>query len=347
MLRLRIIPIQEWQKKMARHWGVENPEHISNFNNPFGMIRYFGKEIFSQIIFFPVCLEFKGTPVAYSSIYNISSTHLRIRGIYVEPAFRGKGFGHIIISKMLELWPPPWHTVIGYFRPETWPTFEKHSQLQACPLINSRVSTFSQKPLILAMRRFSAHQTEPTGNNFIKTKIDVYGLLGSNNKLNMNLPSTETSDSRNWGYDNTCCPNINRQNGRNIFFVDFDKFLSSPTKHEYSTPLRLKNLSYDFFQKKVIGTADWAIEFQEPLLINQDVSWSGDFLKTLDSIQKHIHQFEDTFTIDKAGQVCAAAETPLTISLSANYKHYVPLSRFEPYSNTPITQVYGTVDTPQ
>ncbi len=339
MVQLRILPIGEWQRKIARHWNVENPSHISSFNNPFGMIRYYGREIFSRMLFFPVALEIDGRLVAYSSIYNISSTHLRIRGIFVEEGFRGQGLGHIIVSKMLELWPEPWRMVIGYFRPESWQTFEKHSGFCRCPHIYERISPFSKKPLILAQKSFEPASMRKMGDEFVKENIGKYGFNGSNNRLNKISIQNETDGI--WGYDGVCASKVQRLNGRNIFFIDFDNFIrlkeNEPSPHSF---LRIRNLSYDPFQKKKIGVDDWAIEFREPEVVS-GILWRGKFWAAIEKAKQESQNFESSFLIDSKSQVHADHEDE-TGHLSANFKHYIPLSRFSDQSEN-IIKVYGTV----
>jgi len=53
---------------------------------------------------------------AYTSVYNISDTHLRLRGIYTEPEFRGQHLVTPMLEWACNLFPEPWHTVIIYAR---------------------------------------------------------------------------------------------------------------------------------------------------------------------------------------------------------------------------------------
>lgn len=343
-VKLRILPIQDWQKKIARHWNVENPKYISAFNNPFGMIRYWGEELFSKILFFPVELQLDGQPVAYSSIYNISSTHLRIRGIYVEAPFRGRGFAHIIVNKMLELWPRPWSTVIGYFRPESWDKFEKHSRFMPSVYIHERASAFTRKPLILAYKKFQPNESIAEGQAFIDKHIDQFGYLGRNNRLSSLSQSVESDGGRFWGYDGLCDPNIKRINGRNIFFVSLNNFIqAASTSRKSNCFLRFRNLSYDPVRQKKVGTDDWALEFDEAA-VQEEPTWSGCFEQAIKTASTHLSQFEESFLIDGECNVLPDSLSSNGVPVNTSGKHYFHLSRLISDKSFKILKVYGSVD---
>ena len=80
------------------------------------------------MIVFAVMCTVGGKPAAYTHIYNISDTHLRIRGIFVEPEFRGQRLAAPMLDFACNLYPEPWHTVIGYYRTTTADWCEKELQ---------------------------------------------------------------------------------------------------------------------------------------------------------------------------------------------------------------------------
>lgn len=117
MIEYQILPFDEWRQRIQPLWPWNTDWHwIPIINNPYGMIQYRGLDAFRRIIQFPVMCTVDGTPAAYTNFYNISDTHVRLRGIYVEPEYRG----HRLVGPMLDhaasLFPEPWHTAIGYYR---------------------------------------------------------------------------------------------------------------------------------------------------------------------------------------------------------------------------------------
>src|SRR5690606_29905997 len=159
---------------------------------------------------------------------------------------RGKGYGHMIISKMLELWPKPWSKVIGYFRLDSWDCFREHSMLVATPYINERLSLFTGKPLILAQRNFEPNTLSIQGSDFIKENICKYGFLGTNNNLAKFTEINQQDEDQFWGYDNSCLQFNKRVGGHNIFFIDLNKFIERARVEKKSKAmLRFKNLSFD------------------------------------------------------------------------------------------------------
>ena len=120
MVNFKIITFDEWRQRIQPLWSwIDDWHHIPLINNPYGMIQYTGQEAFKRIITFPIMCTVDDEPAAYTNIYNISDTHIRVRGIYVEPKFRGQHLVAPMIDFACKLFPQPWHTVIGYYRTNT------------------------------------------------------------------------------------------------------------------------------------------------------------------------------------------------------------------------------------
>lgn len=120
MVEFKVIDFDEWRQRIQPLWNwIDDWHHIPIINNPYGMIQYTGLEAFKRIITFPIMCTVHGIPAAYTNVYNISDTHIRIRGIYVEPEFRGRRLVAPMLDFACELFPEPWHTVIGYYRTTT------------------------------------------------------------------------------------------------------------------------------------------------------------------------------------------------------------------------------------
>lgn len=117
MIEYEIIDFDDWRQRIQPLWPWNTDWHwIPIINNPYGMIQYAGSDVFKRVITFPVMCTVNGTPAAYTNIYNISDTHVRIRGIYVEPEFRGKRLVGPMLDWACSKFPEPWHTAIGYYR---------------------------------------------------------------------------------------------------------------------------------------------------------------------------------------------------------------------------------------
>ena len=117
MTEYHIIDFDLWREKIQALWPWNTDWHwIPIINNPYAMIQYRGLDAFRRVIQFPVMVTVDGTPAAYTNFYNISDTHVRIRGIYVEPEFRGKRLVGPMLDYAASLFPRPWRTVIGYYR---------------------------------------------------------------------------------------------------------------------------------------------------------------------------------------------------------------------------------------
>ena len=121
MVEYQILSTEEWRQRIQPLWPWNTDYHwIPLIDNPFGMMQYAGREVFTKVIVFPVMATVDGEPAAYTYVHNISDTHLRTRGVYVEPKFRGKGD---LIGPLLDyacfLYPEPWHTVLSYYQTRT------------------------------------------------------------------------------------------------------------------------------------------------------------------------------------------------------------------------------------
>ena len=155
-----IITFNEWRQRIQPLWPWNTDWHwIPVMDNPFGMVQYTGLEAFRRIIVFPVMTTVDGEPAAYTFVHNISDTHLRTRGVYVEPEFRGKAD---LIGPMLDwvchLYPEPWHTLLSYYQTRTskWAKrkqgFEELGHGWRYRVVNGR--TVGDYQIILLQRRF-------------------------------------------------------------------------------------------------------------------------------------------------------------------------------------------------
>jgi hypothetical protein len=117
MVEYKIVTFDEWRQQIQPLWDWNTDWHwIPIINNPYGMVQYHGVDTFVNTIVFPIMCTVDGVPAAYTNVYNISDTHIRIRGIYVEPEFRGQKLVSPMLDYAVSLFPDPWHTCIGYYR---------------------------------------------------------------------------------------------------------------------------------------------------------------------------------------------------------------------------------------
>jgi GNAT superfamily N-acetyltransferase len=116
-LQITIIPFSEWRREIAPLWLMEGSyRFIPPVIDGYGQNQYVGRESFRRILLFPICAEYEGERVGWTSIYNISDEAVRVRGIYVLPEFRSNGIGRAMVSFAMGLWPAPWRTCFMYAR---------------------------------------------------------------------------------------------------------------------------------------------------------------------------------------------------------------------------------------
>lgn len=116
-IKLRVIPFSEWRREIAPLWLMHgNYTKVYSVLNAHGQMQYVGKELFERILLFPIAASYEGQRVGWTSIYNISDSALRIRGIYVMPEFRSNGIGWTMAEYAMELWPSSWTDCFMYAR---------------------------------------------------------------------------------------------------------------------------------------------------------------------------------------------------------------------------------------
>jgi hypothetical protein len=161
MVEFKVIDFDEWRQRMQPLWPWNtNWYWLPIINNTYGQIQYTGHEAFTRVIMFPVMCTVDGTPAAYTSVFNISDTHLRLRGVYTEPEFRGQRLVAPMLDWACNLFPEPWHTAIGYGREtsldyflnvwfdEVMPNYSSRKRIEH-ELVDSR----SDEPTATLMRR--------------------------------------------------------------------------------------------------------------------------------------------------------------------------------------------------
>ena len=125
-MEFEVISFEKWRQCIQPLWPWNTDYHwIPIYNNPYGMVQYRGQEVFDRMIVFPVMCTVDGEPAAFTQVYNISDTHVRIRGIYVDPKFRGQRLVNPMVTWAVNLFPEPWHTAIGYYRTNNVDYFKK------------------------------------------------------------------------------------------------------------------------------------------------------------------------------------------------------------------------------
>ena len=181
--KLNIIKWNEFQKGIAPLWNSSNPESIPIFNNPYGIIQ-FGKSQWKDIIYFPCEYVVDDIIVGYISIYNLSDTHIRPRGIYIKPEHRGKGLGHMMQKDCWDLFPKSFYRAFIWSRAENLERFCKHSNMFILPGGGNIWSEFGQD-----FQYFLYNERAPFPNdiskeyniNFLKENQKQFSLGGTNN----------------------------------------------------------------------------------------------------------------------------------------------------------------------
>ena len=109
----RITTFEDWRQKIVPLWPWNTDYRwIPIIHNPLGIMRYTGQEIFEKVVQFPTVCVVNGKPAAYACFYNISDTHIRTRGVYVEPEFRGKRLVKPLLEFGCSLFNTNWNTFI-------------------------------------------------------------------------------------------------------------------------------------------------------------------------------------------------------------------------------------------
>jgi GNAT superfamily N-acetyltransferase len=116
-LQIKIIPFSDWRREISPLWLMEGSyQLITQVIDGYGQMQYAGRELFRRVILFPICAEYDGERIGWTSIFNISDEALRVRGIYVLPEFRSNGVGRTMVEFAMGLWPAPWKRCFMYAR---------------------------------------------------------------------------------------------------------------------------------------------------------------------------------------------------------------------------------------
>lgn len=116
-LQIKVIPFSEWRREISPLWLMEGSYHlIPPVIDGYGQMQYVGREVFRHVLLFPICAEYMGERVGWTSVYNISDQAVRVRGIYVLPEFRSNGIGRAMVQFAMALWPAPWKKCFMYAR---------------------------------------------------------------------------------------------------------------------------------------------------------------------------------------------------------------------------------------
>jgi len=180
---LEIINWKEFQKGIAPLWNSNNPKTIPIFNNPYNIIQYDISE-WKDIVYFPCKFIVDEKTVGYISIYNLSDIHIRPRGIYIKPEYRGKGLGHIMQKESWNLFPKSFYRAFIWSRAENLERFCKHSDMFILPGGGNIWSDFGQD-----FQYFLYNERAPYPNdidierniNFLIKNQSEYSLGGTNN----------------------------------------------------------------------------------------------------------------------------------------------------------------------
>jgi len=185
--RLVTIPWVEFQRGISPLWNSLDPSTIPIFNNPYGIIQYDQQDWPSKIIYFPAKYLVDDVTVGYISIYNLSDMHIRPRGIYILPEFRGHGLGHRMQKSAWDLFPKSFYRAFIWSREENVQRFSKHSGMNIVPGGSNIWSEFSNLYMFFMYKDRSSYPSQDeinTNQQFLKDNLKKYGLGGSNNLNN-------------------------------------------------------------------------------------------------------------------------------------------------------------------
>ena len=182
--RIELIPWEDFQRGIAPLWNQTSPSTIPIFNNPYGIIQYEECDWHEKIIYFPARYLLDNEVVGYISIYNLSDCHIRPRGIYILPEFRGKGLGHRMQRAAWDLFPKTFYRAFIWSREENVERFSKHSGMSIVPGGSNIWSEFSQLYMFFMYADRSSKPSDSDIKNnieFIEAHKDQYSLGGTNN----------------------------------------------------------------------------------------------------------------------------------------------------------------------
>lgn len=191
MEKLNIISWSSFQQGINDLWKSPDPRDIPIYNNPFNLIRYSKAQICKNIILFPCQYQLNGKIVGFISIYNLSNLHIRPRGIYIKPEFRGKGLGHRMQRAAWDLFPKTFYR--AFIITSQVDRFCKYSNMTVFPNVPPLWSEYSKSNLTLLYHQRSTYPSVNSilaNKSWIKEKIKHYGLGGVNN-LNVSWTSKQ------------------------------------------------------------------------------------------------------------------------------------------------------------
>lgn len=180
---LKIIKWSNFQKGIAPLWDSSEPQTIPIFNNPYGIIQYDVSD-WKDIIYFPCEYKVGNEVVGYISIYNLSDIHIRPRGIYIKPKYRGNGLGHRMQKECWDLFPKTFYRAFIWSREENLERFCEHSNMFILPEGSNIWSEFGQNyQYFLFNERSKYPDTKDIESNkeFLKQHKEKYSLGGTNN----------------------------------------------------------------------------------------------------------------------------------------------------------------------
>lgn len=208
----KIIPFSEWQVGIAPLWSMEDrPHEIPIINNPFQIIQYPLADWPEKVCFLPIEYSEDGVVKGYTSMYNISDSVLRIRGIYVLPEHRGQGVGHRMWQEAATAYPETFYRVTGFWREDSAPKFIQHSGMTIVPATGWIWSDFSKVNMRFL---YKDRRARPNGyellvnQDFLREMAPQYGYGGSNN-LNKTWTKEEWlefAEPHAYAYKNTGLP---------------------------------------------------------------------------------------------------------------------------------------------
>jgi GNAT superfamily N-acetyltransferase len=182
---IEVIPFGSFQQGIAPLWYADDrPQDIPIYNNPYRIIQYPVMEQHCRVLYFPIRYIENGETKCYSSIYNISDSVIRIRGIFVLPEHRGHGVGHRMIDEMVNLFPSTFHRVVGFWREDSYERFVQHSRMSIVPGTDWIWSEFSKVNMRFLYRdrgRRPSPDDLAANRSFIDDNLAEHGFGGRMN----------------------------------------------------------------------------------------------------------------------------------------------------------------------
>jgi GNAT superfamily N-acetyltransferase len=95
--------LEEWSQNSQKMYKKHQPDDIYIRSNTFCSLQFIGDEKEATMNMKAYCVYLDGQSVGWAACYKLSDKVMRIRGVFIHPEFRGKGFMRLLINSIIEI----------------------------------------------------------------------------------------------------------------------------------------------------------------------------------------------------------------------------------------------------